>query len=99
MADWHPPPEFDGFLMGHPIGQGGMGRVYVAHEIALDRPVALKFIAGDDAGPAARERFFVEARAIARIQHPNIVAIYRLGQVQGRPYIAYEYVDGKPLDR
>lgn len=75
-----------------------MGCVYLAHEAALDRPVALKVIASDDPDDDARERFAREARAIARLQHPNIVAIFRVGEVEGRPYIAYEYVDGESLD-
>ena len=73
MKGWTPPPTFDGYRLGQLLGEGGMGFVYVAHDTLLDRPVAVKFIAGGgDAG--RRERFVVEARAVARIQHPNVVA-------------------------
>lgn len=96
--DWSPPPSFDGFVLGRLIGQGGMGRVYLAHEEMLDRPVALKFILAEVVEGAARERFVTEARAVARLAHANIVALYRIGEVAGRPYIAYEYVQGESLD-
>ena len=75
-----------------------MGRVYLAHEVQLDRIVALKFIAQDEPDPEARARFMQEARAVARLQHPNVVAIYRVGEVERRPYIACEYVDGAGLE-
>ena len=99
MASWQPPSEFDGFEIQRPIGVGAMGRVYVAHEVALDRTVALKFIADDDPDTDARARFTREARAVARLQHPNVVAIYRIGEVEHQPYIAYEYVEGRSLDQ
>lgn len=99
MPEWEPPAQFDGFEIRCPLGRGGMGRVYLAWETALERPVALKLIAGDLPDHAARVRFSREARAIARLQHPSIVAVYRVGDVEGRPYIAYEYVDGESLDR
>jgi serine/threonine protein kinase/pimeloyl-ACP methyl ester carboxylesterase len=95
---WSPPPELDGFRVIRQLGRGGMGQVFLAHDDVLDRPVALKFLAAADPKPAARERFLVEARAIARLQHPNVVGIYRVGDVGGRPYIAYELITGKSLD-
>ncbi|APR82224.1 Adenylate cyclase [Minicystis rosea] len=95
---WSPPPEFDGFRVVRHLGRGGMGRVYLGHDDALDRPVALKFLAASDPKFSARDRFLVEARAIARLQHPNVVGIYRVGEVADRPYIAYELIDGKSLD-
>lgn len=99
MAEWDPPRSFDGYEIERLLGRGGMGRVYLAYETSLDRPVALKLIAADNPDHSARARFSREARAIARLQHPNIVAIYRVGEVEGRPYIAYEYVEGDGLDR
>jgi len=80
------------------IGQGGMGRVYLAHEESLDRPVALKFILADGMSSRARERFLTEARAVAKLRHANIVGVYRIGEVAGQPYVAYEYVPGRNLD-
>lgn len=97
---WSPPAtEFDGYCVLRPLGRGGMGRVYLGRDTLLRRPVALKFIAADNPDWAARERFLLEARAIARLQHPNVVSIFRVGEVHGIPYIAYEFVPGTSLDR
>lgn len=97
-VNWSPPPHFDGFELKSLLGQGGMGRVYLAHEEALDRPVAIKFILNDELSPKARERFLTEARAVARLRHANIVGVHRIGEVDGQPYVAYEYVHGRNLD-
>src|ERR1043165_4606458 len=95
---WVPPPELDGFRVVRQLGRGGMGTVYLGHDDMLDRPVALKFLATTDPRVPARDRFMVEARAIARLQHPNVVGIYRVGEVLGRPYLAYELITGQSLD-
>lgn len=92
------PQVFDGFAVTRQIGSGAMGAVYLARDIALDRHVAIKLLSPRNHDPVARQRLLREARAIARLQHPNIVAIYRIGSVHGQPYIAYEYVDGTSLD-
>ena len=81
------------------LGQGGMGCVYLAHDTLLDRPVALKFLTGLSRIPAARQRFLIEARAIARLQHPNVVSLYRIGEISGHPFLVSEYVRGQSLDR
>lgn len=81
-----------------PLGAGAMGQVFLAHDTLLDRAVAIKFILALDAGDAARERFFTEARAVARLSHPNVVAIHRVGEVAKRPYLVSEYVRGASLD-
>ena len=94
-----PPERFDDYDVIRPLGAGGMGAVYLGHDRMLDRPVALKFIAAVDPDPRARERFLEEARAIARLHHPNVAGIYRIGTVDDRPYLAYEMVDGEPLHR
>jgi serine/threonine protein kinase/pimeloyl-ACP methyl ester carboxylesterase len=96
---WQPPATFDDFEILHFLGAGGMGTVYLASDTALGRPLALKFISQAAADPSAEARFFVEARAIARLHHPNVVSVYRVGTIDGRPYLAYEYVDGQRLDR
>ncbi|MCL4789900.1 MAG: serine/threonine protein kinase, partial [Verrucomicrobia bacterium] len=80
------------------LGQGGMGAVYKASQPALDRFVALKILpahAAADAGFA--ERFNREARALAKLNHPNIVAVYEFGQADGLHYLIMEYVDGLNL--
>jgi eukaryotic-like serine/threonine-protein kinase len=96
---WVPPEELDGFRVIRLLGRGGMGTVYLGHDDVLERPVALKFLSAAKPDVAARDRFLVEARAIARLQHPNIVGIYRVGEVHGQPYIAYELISGQSLDK
>ncbi len=94
---WTPPSAFDDFSVVAPLGRGGMGQVYLGRDRALDRAVALKFIRSDMPDEFERRRFEIEARAIARLAHPNVVSVYRYGEVQGRPYIAYEFVAGRPV--
>lgn len=80
------------------IGQGGMGAVYKARQRGLDRFVALKILPPDLArDPAFEERFAREARALAKLSHPNIVAVYDSGQVGGLFYFLMEFVDGVNL--
>jgi serine/threonine protein kinase/Flp pilus assembly protein TadD len=82
------------------LGRGSMGVVYKAREPSLDRMVALKVIlAGPHAGLDQLVRIRREARAIARLQHPNIVQIHEIGDDDGRPFLCMEYVDGPGLDR
>jgi len=80
------------------LGQGGMGAVYKARQPALDRWVALKVLGTQTAARADfSERFNREARALARLNHPHIVAVHEFGQVGGLPYFIMEYVDGMTL--
>jgi len=80
------------------IGRGGMGAVYKARQPSLDRLVALKILPPGVAGDAGfAERFTREARALARLSHPNIVAVYDFGQAAGLPFFVMEYVDGPNL--
>ena len=86
-------------LLGE-LGRGAMGVVYKARERALDRIVAIKVIlAGPHAGQDRLDQAYREARAIARLQHPNIVQIHEIGEEDGRPFLCMEYVDGPGLDR
>lgn len=82
------------------VGRGGMGTVYLAHDPLLQRRVALKVLAPHLAGePDLIERFLREARAAARLKHPNIVTIYDVGQEGSTYYFVMEYVDGPSLAR
>src|SRR5262245_47190531 len=76
-----------------------MGEVHLAHDTLLDRAVAVKFIAGVAPDARTRRQFFTEARAIARLQHPNVVAVYRVGEVRDRPYLVSEFVRGQTLQQ
>ncbi|MBW8780869.1 MAG: DUF4019 domain-containing protein [Verrucomicrobia bacterium] len=80
------------------VGLGGMGAVYQARQPALDRHVALKLLHTPPANdPGFAERFSQEARALAKLNHPNIVALHEFGQAGGRPYFLMEFVDGVNL--
>ena len=79
------------------LGQGGMGIVYVAWDERLDRAVALKTIRDSDVDSAAAERLRREAKAAARVNHPNICQLYDIVSDDGRLYIAMELLEGEPL--
>ncbi len=81
------------------IGQGGMGVVYRAYDPELDRPLALKLVAAldDEATGAKRDRLLREAQALARLQHPNVIAVHDVGVFRGDVFIAMELVDGLTL--
>ena len=89
LADW---PRY---RVERLLGSGGMGTVYKAFDPTLGRWVALKFLHRNDASHA--ERFQREARAQARVSHPNVCQIHEVGEAEGRPYIAMQYIDGRSL--
>jgi hypothetical protein len=89
------PAHWDRYEVFELLGKGGMGMVYRARDRRLDRTIAIKFIRGAD--PNLVLRFLREARAQARIDHPNICRVYEVGEVEGRPYIALQLVPGEPL--
>ncbi len=92
------PPTVPGFHLLGELGRGGMAVVYKGSQLSLKRLVALKMIlGGSHAGPQELGRFRAEAEALARLQHPNIVQIYEVGEQEGRPYFSLEYVEGGTL--
>jgi serine/threonine protein kinase len=94
-SEWPAVPGYE--ILGE-LGRGGMGVVYRARQIGLERTVALKMIlTGIAAGPKDLARFRAEAAVLARLQHPNIVQIYDVGEAAGRPYFVLEFVAGGSL--
>jgi hypothetical protein len=85
------------FQLREQVGDGGFGQVFQAYDPRLDRDVALKVLKQCDPGERVMQRFFREARAAARLSHPNIVSVYDSGSHGGRCWIAYEYVPGRTL--
>jgi serine/threonine-protein kinase len=83
---------FGKFALQQELGRGGFGVVYKAFQADLQRIVALKFLHTD--GEDSSERFMREARIAANLSHPNITAIYEVGQHEGKPYITMQFVDG-----
>jgi serine/threonine protein kinase/pimeloyl-ACP methyl ester carboxylesterase len=80
------------------LGAGGMGEVYLAQDAKLDRPVALKFLAPELATDHDRlRRFHQEARAASSLNHPHIIVVHDFGELDGRPYIVTEFVEGETL--
>jgi hypothetical protein len=80
------------------LGAGGMGEVYLAHDAKLDRPVALKFLSLETAGDRDRlRRFHQEARAGSSLNHPHIVVVHDFGELDGRPYMVTEFIEGETL--
>jgi WD40 repeat protein len=91
-------PQVPGYKVLGELGRGGMGVVYRAWHVRLNRPVALKMLlAGPYARPEERERFLREAQAVAGLRHPNIVPVYDVGDCDGRPYFTMELVEGGSL--
>jgi serine/threonine-protein kinase len=87
-------PRIPGYQVEAVLGRGGMGIVYKARHLRLNRPVALKMLlAGAYAGPEERERFFREAEAVAGLRHANLVQVHDVGDHDGRPYFTLELVE------
>ncbi len=93
-----PPLVLPGLELHEQLGEGGMGVVYRARDVRLDRPRAIKVIRrGPFVGDEARDRFNREARAVARLDHAGVVRIYALGEHEGLLYICMEYLEGGSL--
>jgi tetratricopeptide (TPR) repeat protein len=99
-SDRERPRAVGDYVILNELGRGGMGVVYQAIHRQLKRIVALKMVlAGIHAGAEKLARFRLEAEAIARLQHPNIIQIFDVGEADGSPYFALEFVDGGSLER
>ena len=80
------------------IAAGGMGEVYRAHDAKLDRPVALKMLPSElSSDPNRLQRFHGEARAVSSLNHPHILVIHDFGELDGRPFIVTEFIEGETL--
>jgi eukaryotic-like serine/threonine-protein kinase len=91
-------PQIPGYEVEAVLGRGGMGIVFKARHLRLNRPVALKMaLAGAYADPLDQARFQREAEAAAGMRHPNIVQVYDVGESNGRPYFTMEYIEGGSL--
>ena len=80
------------------LASGGMGSVFLAHDLALDRPVAIKIMRPELSTAPAAERFLQEARILANLHHPNVVQVHRVGEADGLFYYVMEYVAGETLE-
>jgi serine/threonine protein kinase len=90
--------ELAGYRLEALVGRGGMGVVYRAHDLALDRDVALKLLAPQLANDVSfRERFLTESRVAASLEHPNVVPIHDAGEIDGQLYIVMRLVEGSDL--
>jgi serine/threonine protein kinase len=89
-------PQFGRYRITGQLGRGGMGNVYRGEDPLIGREVAIKTLT--QTTPELRERFYIEARS-GILSHPNIVTIYELGEHEGNPFIAMEYIAGESLEK
>ncbi|MEO8682595.1 MAG: serine/threonine-protein kinase, partial [Vicinamibacterales bacterium] len=93
-----PPPELGAYRLLTLLGKGGMGEVYLALDTRLERKVAIKFLSASSRDDErAAKRLLREAQAAATLDHPNICAIYEIGEQDGRSFIVMQYIDGETL--
>jgi serine/threonine protein kinase len=91
-------PTVPGYDLLAPLGEGGMGVVWKARHVKLNRLVALKMVLGEQrAGSKDLIRFLAEAEAVAAVKHPHVVQVYEYGDANGRPFLAMEYLPSGSL--
>lgn len=93
------PTVLGDFRIVREVGRGGMGIVYEAQQVSLDRRVALKVLTSSHVLSGNRERFEREARAVASLEHGHIVPVYSVGEAEGVPYMAMKFIDGQTLQQ
>src|SRR5690242_18607258 len=104
MQSFDLPRKIGHYTLTRFLGRGGMGEVFLATDDLLRREVAIKFLLLQDADPKMRSRFLSEARAVAALNHPNIVIIHDVGETEQKGceipalYLVMEYIEGKSLD-
>ena len=92
-------PRIDGYDILRELGRGAMGVVYLARDRFLERDVAIKLVAESELTIDGVDRFLREARAMARLSHPNVVTVYRAGVIDGAPFLVMELLRGRSLDQ
>jgi len=97
-SDLGPGMQIGKYRLERVLGAGGMGVVWAAFDPDLERPVAIKVLRRIDEAATQRTRLLREARAMARLKHPNILTVYEVGTDRNRDYIAMELIDGADLD-
>ncbi|MGN6105287.1 MAG: serine/threonine-protein kinase, partial [Kofleriaceae bacterium] len=95
---WLEGQTIDRFVVQRVVGRGGMGLVVEAHDPALDRRVAIKLVLGRRASSNAGQRLLREARAMARLSHPNVVSVHEVGTFEGQVFLVMELVRGRTLE-
>ncbi len=93
-----PLPSVPGYTIQRELGRGGMGVVYLARQVGLGRLVAIKMLPQGAEAERTLNRFKTEAEVIARLQHPNLIQIYEVGSVEGRPFFSMEFVPDGTLE-
>ncbi|MCH9683517.1 MAG: serine/threonine protein kinase, partial [Deltaproteobacteria bacterium] len=99
FGDIAAPPRIGRFTVLEHVGAGGMGVVYSAYDDVLDRKVAVKVLHSEGYDANGRMRMLREARAMARLSHPNIVGVHEVGEHDGQVFVAMEFVRGRSLDK
>lgn len=97
LIDGYIPARLGNYQIIQKIGAGGMGNIYLAIDVFLDREAAIKILAPKYQSTELRERFIVESKASAKLHHENIVTIYAFGETNNLPYFAMEYIPGSTL--
>ncbi len=96
-ADLAPGGQIGRYRLIRVLGAGGMGVVWAAHDPDLDREVALKVLRHGDSGPAQRGRLLREARAMAKVRHPNVINVHEVGTADGRDFVSMEIIGGRTI--